>query len=72
MALSDRNEFLTALDRLPLLSRMAFGAAILIAKWQRRSSTRHSLKKLDRHMLRDIGVDPYEAYQESHKRFWQD
>ena len=70
MALSDRNEFLTA--RLPLLSRMAFDVAILIAKWQMRSFTRQTLRKLGSHMLRDIGVDPYEAYQESHKRFWQD
>ena len=74
MALSDRYEILntTALDRLPLLSRLVFDFAILLAKWQTHSATRNSLRKLDDHMLHDIGLDPSEAFAEGKKRFWQD
>ena len=73
MALSDRFEILnaTALDRLPFLSRLILDLAILVAKWQLRSNTRHCLMKLDNHLLNDIGLLPSEAYIEGKKRFWQ-
>jgi uncharacterized protein YjiS (DUF1127 family) len=60
-----------ALARLPLLSRLAFDFAFLIAKWQIRSSTRRSLQKLDDHLLQDIGLDARDAQDEYTKRFWQ-
>ena len=74
MALSDRFEALnaSALDRMPLLSRLVLDLAILVAKWQLRSSTLHSLRKLDNHLLNDIGLRPGDAYAEGEKRFWQD
>ena len=73
MALSDRFEILnaTALDRLPLLSRLVLDLAISVANWQTRSATRISLRKLDDHLLHDIGLDPSDAYVEGKKRFWQ-
>ena len=58
--------------RLPLLSRIAFDFAFKVAKWQMRSVTRKSLRKLDGHMLCDIGLEPHTAQGESTKRFWQD
>lgn len=60
------------LARLPLLSRLAFDLAFLIAKWQMRSTTRRSLRALEGHILRDIGLDASDAYNECAKRFWQE
>ena len=38
--------------------------------WSRRQSTRRALAKLDDHALRDIGLTPAEARQESSLPFW--
>ena len=74
MTMTDRFENLTPamLARLPLLSRLAFDVAFTIMKWQRRSATRCSLGKLDRHLLSDIGLEVDKAQAEVTKRFWQD
>jgi uncharacterized protein YjiS (DUF1127 family) len=39
--------------------------------WSRRRTTRLSLAELDDHMLRDIGLTPTEARQESSLPFWR-
>jgi uncharacterized protein YjiS (DUF1127 family) len=74
MTMSDRIENFspTLLARLPLLSRLAFDFAFMIAKWQMRSTTRHSLRSLEGHMLQDIGLDASDAHKECTKRFWQE
>lgn len=71
--LTDRfdNFIPTTLARLPVLLRIAFDVAFTIAKWQMRRATRQNLRKLDRHLLLDIGLKPEDAYRESTKRFWQ-
>ena len=58
--------------RMPLLSRLAFNAAFMIAKWQLRSATRNGLNRLDHHLLCDIGIEADVAQAECAKRFWQD
>ena len=74
MAITHRSDILNAasLARLPLLSRLAFDFAFLIAKWQMRSVTRKNLERLDSHLLQDIGLQPGDAHRERTKRFWQD
>ena len=41
-----------------------------IATWHQRWQQRHQLAQLDGRLLRDIGLDPYEAQQEMRKPFW--
>ena len=49
----------------------AVSAAIaLLATWQDRWMQRRNLSQLDSRMLRDIGLDPYEARREARKPFW--
>lgn len=74
MLASDKFEIHTPamMARLPILSRFAFDLAFTIAKWQLRSATRRSLRKLDTHLLHDIGLEPSMADCECTKRFWQD
>ena len=73
MALTDRFETLTPAmrARMPVLSRAALELAFTLATWQMRSATRQSLRRLDCHLLRDIGLEPDVAQGESTKRFWQ-
>lgn len=56
---------------LPPLSRIAFAVAQTVLAWENRRHTRTALKRLDDHMLRDIGLDPIEADDEVAKPFWQ-
>jgi uncharacterized protein YjiS (DUF1127 family) len=74
MTLADRYEILdpARFARLPLMSRLAFDLAFTLAKWQTRSATRRSLRKLDNYLLHDIGLEPGEAQSECTKRFWQE
>jgi len=61
-----------ALDRpLPPLSRLAFAVALTVFTWENRRRTRHALKRLDGHILRDIGLDPHAAESEAQKPFWR-
>jgi uncharacterized protein YjiS (DUF1127 family) len=55
------------IDRWRLYARL-MGA---LAQWQARSRGRRLLAELDEHMLRDIGIDPGRAWQETGKWFWQ-
>lgn len=56
---------------LPPLSRLAFGLAHLVLTWETRRRTRTDLRRLEPHMLRDIGLDPMAAAQECQKPFWR-
>lgn len=37
----------------------------------RRSRTRHQLANLDERLLRDVGLNPFEAAEEAKKPFWR-
>lgn len=65
------------------VSRLARGAwrrvrALLIAvdrtlaEWHFRVESRKELARLDRHVLRDVGLDPMEVHREVHKPFWRE
>jgi uncharacterized protein YjiS (DUF1127 family) len=57
-------------------SGVSFGPIILdltglFALWRERSRQRRELMKLDRRLLRDIGVGRIEADNEARKPFWR-
>lgn len=56
---------------LPPLSRVLIRVALVVAEWDNRRRTRHSLAQLDPHMIRDIGLDPLVAEIEAAKPFWR-
>jgi uncharacterized protein YjiS (DUF1127 family) len=43
----------------------------MAALWRHRSRTRRELEQLDDRLLRDIGLDPFEARFEARKPFWR-
>ena len=43
----------------------------LVRRWRERSRQRQQLARLDRRMLRDIGITPDEAERECNKPFWR-
>jgi uncharacterized protein YjiS (DUF1127 family) len=55
---------------LPPLANVVFTLAVSVLKWEERRQTRRSLKQLDAHMLRDIGISQAEAHAEATKPFW--
>mgnify|MGYP001050125858 CR=1 FL=1 len=57
---------------LPPLSRIALSFALTVFAWETRAKSRRALRRLDPHMLRDIGLDPAQAADESIKPFWRD
>lgn len=44
--------------------------AVAVALY-RRSATRQQLLNLDEHLLRDVGINQYEATTEANKPFWR-
>lgn len=46
-------------------------AAVTVRLWQERSRARHELLTLDDHILRDVGLTPYEIRMEAYKPFWR-
>ncbi len=44
----------------------------IVSAWQQRMRARRALSRLDKHMLRDIGLDPMTAEREATRPFWQD
>lgn len=56
---------------LPPLSRVVLRAAVLVMTWETRAKTRKQLRKLDRHILKDIGIDPMTAQAEAERPFWR-
>lgn len=57
---------------LPPLSRLLVAVAIGLARWDDRRKIRAALRRLDTHLLQDIGLDPAFAAAECVKPFWQD
>ncbi len=53
------------------LTTMALRVVVLVAKWEERRKTRKALKRLDTHLLRDIGMTPRQARVQFNRRFWQ-
>ncbi len=43
-----------------------------LAMWYSRGRQRHALAQLEEHLLRDIGVNRYDAAREAEKPFWRD
>lgn len=43
----------------------------LLQRWVRNSTGRKELARLDARMLRDIGLEPFEAQREISKPFWR-
>lgn len=56
---------------LPPLSRVVLRAAVMVLAWETRARTRKQLNNLDRHLLKDIGVDPLTAANEAERPFWR-
>ncbi len=63
--------FLGAHQPLPLMADLAVRAAVMVTKWRIRRHSRRALMQLEDHLLRDIGVTPREARQQSNLWFWQ-
>lgn len=49
---------------------LLFAAIGLVATWHDRWQQRRQLERLDRRMLRDIGLDPLDVLRETRKPFW--
>lgn len=56
---------------MPPASRVAFGLANLLLRWETRHRLRRDLSRLDGHLLADIGVLPHLAAAECGKPFWR-
>ena len=56
---------------LPPLSRLVLAAAVRVITWETRQRTRKGLRRLDGHLLRDVGLDPLTAEAEANRRFWE-
>lgn len=56
---------------LPPVTRALVGLAQIVLIWETRRAGRNALKRLDTHMLRDIGLDTTTAGDEAAKPFWQ-
>lgn len=56
---------------LPKLAQLFMIAAVAVTVWDMRRTTRTTLKRLDPHELRDIGLTPGQAAREASKVFWQ-
>ncbi|MGL4311046.1 MAG: DUF1127 domain-containing protein [Paracoccaceae bacterium] len=60
-----------ALQPLPPVSRVFVALAQIALTWEVRRTGRQSLRKLDAHLLKDIGISAQAARFEADKRFWQ-
>ncbi|GHC43746.1 DUF1127 domain-containing protein [Neogemmobacter tilapiae] len=59
---------------LRLVFRALEGARVskVVTAWAARQQTRGALKRLDPHLLRDIGLNQNDAHAECAKPFWRD
>ncbi len=64
----------TSLDGavLPPVSAILMQIVRIVLRWEMRRLTRKGLRRLDDHLLRDIGLDPIAAADEAAKPFWRD
>lgn len=47
------------------------GMTDMIKLWASRSAGRKQLARMSNYMLRDIGMEPYDAIREANKPFWK-
>ena len=57
---------------LPSAARVLIVLAVVATQWDRNRRTRKTLKYLDPHLLRDIGLTSSAAQEEADKPFWRD
>ena len=55
----------------PLIARLAVKFAVLVATWATRRQTRRALTRLEPWQLRDVGLTPAQALDESRRVFWR-
>lgn len=67
----DALNYLRESKALPIVSVWAVEFAVIVSKWTTRRRTRLALTQLTRHQLRDVGLTPDQALDESAKVFWQ-
>ena len=58
--------------RLPSAAHALIALAVVMTKWDRYRRTRKTLKELEPHLLRDIGLSHDAAQIEAGKPFWRD
>ena len=63
--------YLSAQSAMPAAAVIALRVAVAVSKWATRRRTRAALKRLDHHLLRDVGLTPAEAFTESRRVFWR-
>jgi uncharacterized protein YjiS (DUF1127 family) len=63
---------LTAQTSLPPLAAVVFAIAVTVLKWEQRQATRRALRRLDAHLLADVGLSGRLAQTEARKAFWVD
>ncbi len=63
--------FTTSISNSGLFATLARFAGTL-NRWLERNSQRRQLAELDERMLKDIGLNRSDAWQEIHKPFWRD
>lgn len=66
------HQTLTTHRTMPPLATVFYALAAKVLEWEQRQQTRRALKRLDAHLLRDIGLCASSAHQEGRKVFWKD
>ena len=56
---------------MPVLAHLAITMAVYLTAWDHRRRSRQTLRNLDVHMLRDIGLSQSTAQTEAEKPFWK-
>jgi uncharacterized protein YjiS (DUF1127 family) len=57
--------------RLPSAAHVLIAIAVVLTRWDRYRRTRKTLKNLEPHLLKDIGLTSDAARHEAKKPFWQ-
>ncbi|HEY9079014.1 DUF1127 domain-containing protein [Magnetovibrio sp.] len=52
-------------------NRVPAAIVTTVRMWRRRNCARNSIRTMDEHMLRDIGLSPEQARLETQKPFWR-
>jgi uncharacterized protein YjiS (DUF1127 family) len=63
--------YLRETKALPIVSVWAVEFAVIVSKWTTRRRTRLALRQLNAHQLRDVGLTPDQALDESARVFWK-
>ena len=63
--------YLSAQSAMPAASVIALQVAVTLSKWATRRRTRLALAQLSKDQLRDVGLTPSQAFNESRRVFWK-